>query len=814
MASLAGSAWAQGGTGLRGAYYAYPQASSPDRAEVFTDANLKLVRLDPTVNFGFSAPPGPGVPGDGFAVQWSGQVLALFSEDTTFCAAADDGVRLWVSANPIDPAKDTPIVDQWIDQGETEWCADSPIKLTARTKYNIVMEQYENGGGEAARLRWSSASIPKQIIPASQLFPPPADDKTAPGGITDLTAANATSTCVDLSWTAPGDDGNTGTVFSYDIRYSLGPITAANVGSATTASSVPTPEKAGTKQTVTVCGLDPLQKYNLAVQANDEALNGALSNNVTAQTLPGSGVAVVDYWFNIGGTTLDALQSDQRFIDNKPDQTTYLYAADMPADKYDNYGARLSTLFIPPVTADYTFYISSDDQGSLSLSTDETVAKLTEIATVQSWSSTHQWDKEDNQKSEPIHLEQGKRYLIQGLVKEGGGGNNLGVRVDYQDGGQDISLAPIPGNLLALPAGFTPPPAGRLSGQVTDSNNNNAVVAGALITLTSGGKTWNTNTDGAGGYGILVPPGTYEVMASGPNGDNAFNAATSTKATGTVEADKVASLNFTISLPKLNNPLNATMDLQAPALADAKLSGWALLHMTADESLQFGGPNSPDPAFLAAACDPNLSTTGKSTIVPNEEWLQDWDLVPGDAGGPGRNGDPNGIPDNSYWLEALHLKVTGDVAKGTQFRITDFNMDDWFIQACVNGVLVGGNRDGIWSSNRAYWIPPGVLKTDGSDNLIVHVGQEGGGGAGHNQPFTGPTLVAYGPDTGGPSCSEVNGDLNGDGKVNVQDATLSLNIAVSVTTPNDCQKTAGDYNQDGKLNIQDTTLILNKAVSG
>jgi len=58
------------------------------------------------------------------------------------------------------------------------------------------------------------------------------------------------------------------------------------------------------------------------------------------------------------------------------------------------------------------------------------------------------------------------------------------------------------------------------------------------------------------------------------------------------------------------------------------------------------------------------------------------------------------------------------------------------------------------------------------------------------------------------------GDLNGDGKVNVQDATLSLNIAVGILTPTDAQKTAGDYNTDGKLNIQDTTLILNKAVSG
>jgi hypothetical protein len=56
------------------------------------------------------------------------------------------------------------------------------------------------------------------------------------------------------------------------------------------------------------------------------------------------------------------------------------------------------------------------------------------------------------------------------------------------------------------------------------------------------------------------------------------------------------------------------------------------------------------------------------------------------------------------------------------------------------------------------------------------------------------------------------GDLNGDGTVNVQDATLSLRIAVGLLTPSDAQKTAGDVNNDGKWNVQDATLILRIAV--
>jgi hypothetical protein len=67
------------------------------------------------------------------------------------------------------------------------------------------------------------------------------------------------------------------------------------------------------------------------------------------------------------------------------------------------------------------------------------------------------------------------------------------------------------------------------------------------------------------------------------------------------------------------------------------------------------------------------------------------------------------------------------------------------------------------------------------------------------------------PDQLEPPIGVMLGDLNGDGKVNVQDATLSLRIAVGQLPPPG-QEIAGDVNHDGKLNVQDTTLILRFAV--
>lgn len=51
------------------------------------------------------------------------------------------------------------------------------------------------------------------------------------------------------------------------------------------------------------------------------------------------------------------------------------------------------------------------------------------------------------------------------------------------------------------------------------------------------------------------------------------------------------------------------------------------------------------------------------------------------------------------------------------------------------------------------------------------------------------------------------GDVNGDSKVDVNDATMVQMIAAELLVPNDVQKLAGDVNRDGKVDINDATLI-------
>ena len=56
------------------------------------------------------------------------------------------------------------------------------------------------------------------------------------------------------------------------------------------------------------------------------------------------------------------------------------------------------------------------------------------------------------------------------------------------------------------------------------------------------------------------------------------------------------------------------------------------------------------------------------------------------------------------------------------------------------------------------------------------------------------------------------GDVNGDSKVNSQDALLVLQHSVSLTTLNSTQKQFADMNNDKKYNSSDALAILQKAV--
>jgi len=111
-------------------------------------------------------------------------------------------------------------------------------------------------------------------------------EETPPAAVANLTTGSATSASLTLSWTAPGDDGGTGTASLYDIRYATSAITAGNWASATQITGEPAPQAAGSNQSMVVGGLNSSTTYYFALMTADEVPNwSALSNVASGTTL-------------------------------------------------------------------------------------------------------------------------------------------------------------------------------------------------------------------------------------------------------------------------------------------------------------------------------------------------------------------------------------------------------------------------------------------------------------------------------------------------------------------------------------------------
>ena len=111
-------------------------------------------------------------------------------------------------------------------------------------------------------------------------------DTTPPATVSNLATSNATSTSIQLGWTAPGDDGNTGTATTYDVRYRTGgAVDTTNWAAASQATGEPTPHSAGTGETFTVSGLTSSTVYYFGLETADEVPNwSAISNSPSGTT--------------------------------------------------------------------------------------------------------------------------------------------------------------------------------------------------------------------------------------------------------------------------------------------------------------------------------------------------------------------------------------------------------------------------------------------------------------------------------------------------------------------------------------------------
>ena len=261
-------------------------------------------------------------------------------------------------------------------------------------------------------------------------------------------------------------------------KTSVPAATATNTPVPPTATKTPVPPTATATKTSTPTATPTKTSVPVATATNTPVPPTATATKTpippTATAVPlGSGQIYREWWTSISGSTVANLTSSTAYP-NQPTGNNLLTSFEAPSDWADNYGTRIRGYVFPPVTGQYTFWIASDDNSQLLLSTDSNPANARAIASVSTWTNSREWTKFAEQKSVAITLQAGQKYYIEALQKEGTGGDNLAVAWLIPGGTQAI----IAGQYLSP---FNPPPTVSLTGPISGTTFNR----GTAIALTA-----------------------------------------------------------------------------------------------------------------------------------------------------------------------------------------------------------------------------------------------------------------------------------------------------------------------------------------
>lgn len=157
-----------------------------------------------------------------------------------------------------------------------------------------------------------------------------------------------------------------------------------------------------------------------------------------------SGSILAEIWRDVPGNVVADLTKSAAYNET-PSEFQMLKLFDIGENIGDNYGTRVRGWVVPPESGAYTFFIASDDGSELWLSDSQETTGKKMIASVAEWTNPREWNKFPSQKSSPVQLQAGKRYYIEALHKEGGGGDNLAVGWQLPSGALE---QPIPGSRL------------------------------------------------------------------------------------------------------------------------------------------------------------------------------------------------------------------------------------------------------------------------------------------------------------------------------------------------------------------------------
>ena len=124
----------------------------------------------------------------------------------------------------------------------------------------------------------------------------------------------------------------------------------------------------------------------------------------------------------------------ERYMTGEPDLKLVRPSFNSGGEVGDYYVSRMSAWLIPPKTGDYVFWISCDNLGSLSVKEEGKAGELLHKPYWLSWNPpgdplprADDFHREASQKSKPVRLREGRRYLLTAMLQELEGYDFIGI---------------------------------------------------------------------------------------------------------------------------------------------------------------------------------------------------------------------------------------------------------------------------------------------------------------------------------------------------------------------------------------------------
>lgn len=134
----------------------------------------------------------------------------------------------------------------------------------------------------------------------------------------------------------------------------------------------------------------------------------------------------ISYFNNVSGSKVESLTSLDRYPD-APDEVAEITSLEVLESRGDNYGALVRGFILPPVSGEYQFFVSGDDETHFLFSDSALPADAQRIASVPDWSRRNEYDKYSSQTSPIRTLQAHQRYYFEIRLKEASGGDHFSV---------------------------------------------------------------------------------------------------------------------------------------------------------------------------------------------------------------------------------------------------------------------------------------------------------------------------------------------------------------------------------------------------